>query len=121
MAQYVIAPAAERDIDAVLLWSYHEFGERAMDRYSALLARAIRDVAADPQLAGSAHRREIAASARTYHLVHSRDRVAAKVGRVRRPRHFLLYRVRPDDTVEIGRVLHDSMDVSRHLPEEYQN
>jgi toxin ParE1/3/4 len=84
------------------------------------LTQAIRDVAAHPQIAGSARRPEIAASARTYHHIHSRERVAGNVGRVRRPRHFLLYRVRPIDTVEIGRLLHDSMDLSRHVPDEYR-
>jgi toxin ParE1/3/4 len=120
MAQLRIAPAPERDIEAVLRWSYDQFGEPAVSRYSALVTQAIRDVAAHPQLAGSAHRPEIAASARTYHLIHSREHVAANVGRVRRPRHFLLYRVQPDDTVEIGRVLHDSMDLIRHVPDEYR-
>jgi len=35
-------------------------------------------------------------------------------------RHFLLYRTRPDGRVEIGRVLHDSMDLERHLPDNYR-
>jgi toxin ParE1/3/4 len=121
MAQYEIAPAAERDIEAVLRWTYQEFGEQAMERYSALLTQAIRDVVHDPQLARSNRRSEIAASARSYHLIHSRSHVAAKVGRVRRPRHLLLYRTRKDRTVEIGRVLHDSMDLPGHLPDEYRS
>jgi toxin ParE1/3/4 len=120
MARYEIAPAAARDIEAVLRWTYHEFGERAMERYKALITQAIREVANDPDLPGSTRRSEITAGARTYHLVHSRNHVSAGEGRVRRPRHFLLYRTRPDTTVEIGRVLHDSVDLPRHLPEEYR-
>jgi toxin ParE1/3/4 len=77
-------------------------------------------VAADPQRAGSSSRPEIAASARTYHLIYSRDRITKRSGRVARPRHFLLYRIRNDGLVEIGRVLHDSMDLPRHLPDEYR-
>jgi plasmid stabilization system protein ParE len=30
MPQYEIAPAAERDIEAVLRWTYQEFGEQTM-------------------------------------------------------------------------------------------
>jgi toxin ParE1/3/4 len=56
----------------------------------------------------------------TDHLRHSRDRVKKSIGRVQRPRHFLLYRIRDDRSVEIGRVLHDGMDLRRQLPEEYQ-
>jgi toxin ParE1/3/4 len=39
---------------------------------------------------------------------------------VKHPRHFLLYRIRADGQVEIGRVLHDSMDLEPHLREEYR-
>ncbi len=33
--------------------------------------------------------------------------------------HDILYRINDDRTVEIGRVLHDSVDLERHLPEVY--
>jgi toxin ParE1/3/4 len=120
MAQFEIAPAAERDIEAILHWTYQEFGEPAMERYGALVTQAIRDVVHDPELVGSSNRPEIAPNARTYPLLHSRNHVAADVGRVKHPRHFLLYRVRPAGTVEIGRVLHDSMDLAQHLPDKYR-
>ena len=68
---------------------------------------------------GSTARPEIANAVRTYHLLHSRNRVTSRTERVNRPRHFLLYRIRPDGTVEIGRVLHDSMDVVRHVPDDF--
>jgi toxin ParE1/3/4 len=82
--------------------------------------RAIRDVAAAPERAGSHDRPEIATSARTYHLRHSRDHVGAAIGKVHHPRHFLLYRLLNDGRVEIGRLLHDSVDLKRHLPDEYR-
>jgi toxin ParE1/3/4 len=120
MPRYVISPAARRDIDSILTRTCEQFGESAGLRYEALLAQAIVDVAADPNLPGSHGRSEIAVSARTYHLAHSRNHISAEVGRVRRPRHFLLYRTRSDRRVEIGRVLHDAVDLARHLPDEYQ-
>jgi plasmid stabilization system protein ParE len=40
--------------------------------------------------------------------------------RVRQPRHFLLYRTCDDGRVEIGRVLHERMDLAQHLPEGYE-
>jgi toxin ParE1/3/4 len=63
---------------------------------------------------------EIAASARTYHIRHSRDRVKKSIGKMRQPRHFLLYRAPAGGPIEIGRVLHGGMDLKRHLPEEYR-
>lgn len=121
MPRYVLAPVAERDIEQILAWSHEQFGEQARLRYEALLVRAIQDVVEDPDRAGSHERPEIAAVARTYHLRHSRDRVTRASGRVSRPRHFLLYRVQSDGQVEIGRVLHESMDLPRHLPDDYRS
>ena len=119
MRRYVLAPAAQRDIEQILAWSHQQFGEQARLRYEALLVRAILDVSDDPSRAGSLGRPEIVAAARTYHLRHSRDRVNSAAGRVSRPRHFLLYRLRNEGQVEIGRVLHDSMELERHLPFDY--
>jgi toxin ParE1/3/4 len=116
----VIAPAAVADIESILTWTEMEFGEKARWRYEALLTRAIIDIAVQPERAGSTGRPEIAPSARTYHLTYSRKRVAGRIGQVRQPRHFVLYRLRVDGIVEIGRVLHDSMDLNRHLPDEYR-
>ena len=120
MPRYILAPAAQRDIEQILAWSQEQFGEQARLRYEALLVRAIWDVVEDPNRAGSHTRPEIAAGARTYHVRHSRDHAAGKPGRVSRPRHFLLYRTMPDGQVEIGRVLHDSMDLKQHATDEYR-
>ena len=121
MPLYILAPAAERDIEQILAWSHEQWGEQARLRYEAPLVRAIWDVVEVPNRAGSHTRPEIAAGARTYHLRHSRDRLTGPPGRVSRPRHFLLYRTMPDGHVEIGRVLHDSMDLDRHLPDDYRS
>jgi toxin ParE1/3/4 len=118
MPTFSIAPAALADIASILEWTDAEFGKKA--RLRALLTRAISDIADQPERAGSLSRPEIVDSARTYHLINSRKRVGRGVGQVRQPRHFILYRLCPDGSVEIGRVLHDSMDLARHLPEEYR-
>ncbi len=120
MRPYRVSPRAERDIEAILARTHEELGEKARVRYEALLIRAMLDVAESPERAGSQDRREIAASARTYHIRRSRDRVKKSIGKVKRPRHFLLYRTLASGPVEIGRVLHDGMDLKRHLPEEYR-
>jgi len=79
-----------------------------------LMQSAIEAVAANPELAGSASRPEIAKDCRTHHLFHSRKRAGARGSRVRSPRHFLLYRVTATGVVEIGRLLHDSMDLEAY-------
>jgi toxin ParE1/3/4 len=121
MPTYVISPAAQRDIESILVWTQERFGLQGRLRYEALLLRAILDVVDDPQRSGSRARPDIAPAVRTYHLFFSRSRVSAAVGKVRRPRHFLLYRTNNKGQVEIGRILHDSMDLAKHLPEEYRS
>ncbi len=41
--------------------------------------------------------------------------------RIRNSRQLLLYRVMESNVVELGRVLHDSMDFDANLPDEYRN
>jgi toxin ParE1/3/4 len=118
MPRFILAPSAASDVKSILARSFEEFGAEAARRYEALLVRAIADVAANPDRPGIHVRDEIARSACTYHLAHSRQNVVRKSMRVKRPRHFLLFRVGDCGVIEIARVLHDSMDLPRHLPPE---
>jgi plasmid stabilization system protein ParE len=60
MQEYRLSLLAEQDIEAILAWTHEYFAEQGRLRYEALLTQAIRDVAADPQRAGSHARPEIA-------------------------------------------------------------
>ncbi len=62
---------------------------------------------------------ELGTGVRTYHLRHNRDHARTIEGFVRRPRHLFLYRAMQPDVIGIGRVLHDSMELERHLPHQY--
>lgn len=108
-----ISPAARTDIRAIMRWSHRQFGEQAALRYDALITRALGDIRADPYRHGAQQRSELAAGIVIYHLRHSRGR--ADPGIVRRPRHFLVYRLR-DAVMELLRVLHDARDIERHVP-----
>ncbi|MEY3172455.1 MAG: hypothetical protein RLZZ436_368 [Planctomycetota bacterium] len=120
MARFTLSVAAERDIVSILTWTHQHFGEQARLRYEALLVQAMIDIAENPRCPGSEARDEIAGLARTYHIWHSRNRVDKVPGRVHRPRHFLIYRVNERQQIEIGRVLHESVDLTNHLPTEYR-
>ena len=61
-------------------------------------------------------RPELGPAIRSYHLRHSRDRAGASEGAVRTLRHLLLYRTVTSGVVGVGRVLHDAMELERHLP-----
>ncbi len=115
----IIAPKVRSDIASILAWTQENFGPQTRQRYGKLIETAIAAIAADPDIPGSLQRPEIAKDCRTYHLFHARKKVGGRGTRIRNPRHFLLYRVTQAGVVEIGRVLHDSMDLEQHLPEEY--
>lgn len=117
-----IASTAKDDIEDLLAWSEERFGVAARQRYEALLSRALLDIAEDMARPGVRTRPELGANVFSYHLFFSRERATERAGRasarVLRPRHFLVGRIAAPGLVDILRVLHDSMEASRHLPEE---
>jgi toxin ParE1/3/4 len=114
MRRYRLSDAAQGDLTNILAWTHAQFGEAARLRYQSLIVAALRDVATQPDRPGSIPRPELGASVRSWHLRLSRDHVAAGAEVVRRPRHFLVYRPEPALLV-VGRVLHDAMELARHL------
>ena len=114
MFRYRLSEAAQDDVLNILAWTHEQFGEAARLRYESLIVAALRDVASQPDRPGSLARPELGAGVRSWHLRLSRDHMKSGVGVVRRPRHFLVYRFEPG-LVVVGRVLHDAMELARHL------
>ena len=114
MLRYRLSDSAQADVLDILAWTHEELGEAARLRYESLIVAALRDVATQPDRPGSIARPELGAGVRSWHLRLSRNHVAAGAEPVRRPRHFLLYRIEPA-LVVVGRVLHDAMELARHL------
>ena len=114
MLRYRLSDAAQEDVINVLAWTHEQFGEAARQRYEGLIVAALRDVATQPDRPGSIARTELGVGVRSWHLRLSRDHAAIGTGVVRRPRHFLIYRVEPAFVV-VGRLLHDSMGLARHM------
>jgi toxin ParE1/3/4 len=109
MARLRLSAMAQADITNLLSWTEERYGERARTRYEHLLSTTLRDLAADPLRIGAVARPELGQDVRSYHLRHSR-----KSAGVARPRHLVLYRMRSESIVEVGRVLHDAMELERH-------
>ncbi|SKB42279.1 type II toxin-antitoxin system RelE/ParE family toxin [Sphingopyxis flava] len=110
-----LTAAAEADIIEILEHSEREFGPAARERYDRLMRSALRDLAESPTRPGSAARRELGDDIRSWHLRLSRERAKVDGLAVRRPRHLLLYALIGDDVVGILRVLHDAMELHRHI------
>jgi toxin ParE1/3/4 len=101
-----LGAAAEVDFANILKWTAENFGARQARVYQNTLIQAIGELADGPDVAGSRPRDEIMAGLRTIHI--------ARGGR--RGSHFLMYRAAPNSTIEIVRILHDRMDLQRHVP-----
>ena len=107
-----VAGSARLDIAGILKRSLREFGRDAAVRYRELIRQALRDIETEHEWPGSVERPELMVrAARTYHISLSRNRV---------PRHFVLYRRRPDGVIDVARILHDSCDLARHIPEDFR-
>jgi len=74
--------------------------------YRRTLVAALTSLHDGPYLPDSAARDEIQPGLRSLHVAR----------RGRRGRHFVLYRTDDVGTIEIVRILHDTMDLARHLP-----
>ena len=97
---------AERDFIDIISWTAERFGPRQAQSYRDLMLEALGELAEGPEPLRSKARDEIAPGLRTLHVAR----------RGRRGRHVLIYRTGPGGVIEIVRILHDSMELARHLP-----
>ncbi len=101
-----LGAAAELDFANILKWTTENFGARQAEIYRDKLVQAFGELAEGPEVTGSKARDEIMPGLRTLHIAR----------RGRRGRHFLMYRVAGGTTIEVVRILHDRMELTRHLP-----
>jgi toxin ParE1/3/4 len=106
---------ARRDLASILDHSRAAFGHAGQDRYEHLFVTALSDLAIEPHRAGSSARAELGTGVRSYHLRQSRDRARTASGVVRSPRHLVIYKLLSSERLLVLRILHDAMDLSRHI------
>lgn len=98
---------AQADFRAIIDWTAEHFGPEQARIYQAILVDALDALGAGPTALGVKERTDIGLNLYTLH--------AARQGR--RARHFILFRtVRDEHRLEVLRILHDAMDVARHMP-----
>ncbi len=100
---------ASRDFANILHWTVDQFGKGQARTYEKTLRSALNDLAQGPEAAGCRQRTDIGPGIHTLHV--------ARKGR--KGRHFVMFR--SDEStgeriIEVLRLLHDSMDLVRHLP-----
>ena len=95
-AEYRLAPEAERDLEAIWIYTLEEWGLDQANRYTDELMDTFAQLASGPQLGTACgHIRK----------GYRRSRVG---------RHVIYYRI-TDYGIAVIRVLHDRMSSSRHL------
>ena len=105
-----LAASARHDISQALNWTLENFGRKKHDQYLELVRLALNDIATNPTGERTKERPELHAEARTLHI--------GRPGK--RARHLFLYRMNTNRSIDVGRFLHDAMELSRHLPEEFE-
>jgi toxin ParE1/3/4 len=101
-----LGAAAEVDFANIVKWTAENFGAEQSRVYRDTLIQAIGELTHGPDVVGSKARDEVMAGLRSLHVARSG----------RRGSHFVMYRAAPDSTIEIVRILHDRMDLRRHVP-----
>lgn len=100
-----LAESAERDIADILAWTAERVGRQQARRHAESLLRAVQSLEGGPDAAGARGREDLAPDIRLLHV--------ARTGR--KGRHFVVYRVSGEHMIDVLRVLHESMDLPRHL------
>lgn len=102
-----LSETAQRDFQEIIHWTAERFGEIQANVYAGVLISAIQELHTGPRVAGVKTRGDIGRGILTLHV--------ARAGR--KGRHFLMLRVGGDqeNVIEVVRILHDAMDLPRHL------
>ncbi len=95
---------AEVDLISIKIWTTEKFGASQAAKYLEVITSALEDLMTGPEPIGSMSREEIGPNIRSLH-VHRRGN---------KGRHLLVFKEARNQTIEILRLLHDSMDLTHH-------
>ena len=100
LEEYVLSHKAEANLDEIYVFSYQTFGEVKADAYYQNICERLNSLASNP------------------HLGRSINQIQVGLLCKQSARHIIFY------TIETGgifvvRILHDSMDITRHIPSDH--
>lgn len=104
-----LSAAAEEDYRQILRWTAENFGLPQARIYADTLSSALKALSAGPAIVGVKERGEIGTNIWTLHVARNGHK----------GRHFVMFRVGSiygQNVIDVLRLLHDSMDLERHLP-----
>lgn len=102
----LLADQAELDLLEITIWTLGNFGDRQADAYAETLISAIEALHDGPYILGAKRRDDIDCGIHSLHV--------ARNGR--KGSHFVVFKPATEpNTIEVLRLLHDSMDLARHV------
>lgn len=108
MSNWIVRPsfAARKDFDSILSWTKANFGSIQANKYATLLEDAIAVLTQGPVVRGAKSHDDLLSGLCSI--------------KMRKGRHVVFFRVdeKHERTLVVLRILHDTMDFARHLPEE---
>lgn len=106
-----LTATAEADFRSIVDWTLDQLGGKQTLVYAGTITAALEALSDGPTTVGVKARPEIGKGLFTLHVARGN----------RRGRHFVLFRVADKGrtrTIEVLRLLHDAMDLERHVPGE---
>lgn len=106
-----VSAAAQADIEDALRRTFDHFGELQLRVYSETLSSALQALSVGPGAVGAKARSDIGSGLYSLHVARKH----------RKGRHFIVFHIGRDkdsEVIDVLRVLHDSMDLIRHLPQD---
>ena len=98
---------AEADLLDISMWTTENFGVQQAASYDETIVSAIEALMSGPNITGVRARHDIGPGIHTLHVARYR----------RKGRHFIVFRTGEGEVIEILRLLHDSRDLIRHVPD----
>jgi toxin ParE1/3/4 len=97
VSQYLLSPAAQADLEQIWDYTRGRWGVDQAEEYLRELQRAIERAAANPRIGRAC------------------DEIRPGYRKLAAGSHTLFYRVTAEAVIDVVRVLHQRMDVDRHL------
>lgn len=97
MSGYLLSAAAQADLEQIWDYTHEHWGVDQAERYLRELQRAIERAAANPRIGRAC------------------DEIRPGYRKLAAGSHVLFYRATTEDVIDVVRVLHQRMDVDRHL------
>jgi toxin ParE1/3/4 len=97
VSRYVLSPAAQLDLEQIWDYTCDRWGDGQAEKYVREIERAIQRVVQNPMIGRAC------------------DEVRAGYRRYAVGSHTLYYRLAGADCIDVVRILHERMDVDRHL------